>query len=98
MPRFRAGDRVRILDLRKLGHVRIPVYTRLGTGTVERWCGAFPNPEELAYARPGLPPVDLFRVRLRQADLWDDYGGSPDDSLDIEVYDHWLEPDGDEPP
>jgi nitrile hydratase len=96
MPRFRDGDRVRILDLGKPGHVRIPVYTRLAAGIVERWCGAFPNPEDLAQAKPGLPPVDLFRVRLRQADLWHDYGGAPGDTLDIEVYDHWLEAAGDD--
>ena len=92
MPRFRPGDPVRILSLGKKGHVRVPRYARQHTGTIERYCGAHANPEELAYARSGLPPVDLYRVRLRQTDLWPDYGGPPADTLEIEVYDHWLEP------
>ncbi len=90
-PRFRSGDAVRILDLEKPGHVRIPFYVRRRTGIVERYCGAYPNPEELAYGKPGLPPVDLYRVRMSQQDLWADYSGSAADTLEIEVYDHWLE-------
>lgn len=92
MPRFKAGDPVRILDLGSDGHVRIPWYVRLRIGVVERYCGAYPNPEQLAYGKPGLPPVDLFRVRLGQNDIWADYEGTICDTLEIEVYDHWLEP------
>ena len=92
MARFKVGDAVRILDLDKTGHIRIPWYVREREGIVERYCGAYPNPEELAYARPGLPPVDLYRVRLLQRDIWAAYDGRGDDTLEIEVYDHWLAP------
>ena len=92
MPRFKAGDLVRILDLGKDGHVRIPWYVRRRVGLIERYCGAYPNPEELAYARAGLPPIDLYRVRLAQRDIWAGYEGPTGDTLEIEVYDHWLEP------
>ncbi|MBV9911705.1 MAG: nitrile hydratase subunit beta, partial [Sinobacteraceae bacterium] len=54
-------------------------------------CGAYPNPEELAYARPGLPAQPLYRVRFIQAQVWPDYRGSPADTIDIEIYQHWLE-------
>ena len=91
MPRFKTGDVVRILDLGKSGHIRIPWYVREREGVIERYCGAYPNPEELAYARPGLPPVDLYRVRLSQSDIWATYQGARHDTLEIEVYDHWLE-------
>lgn len=90
MPRFAPGDRVRILDLGKPGHVRTPVYVRGATGAVERHCGAYANPEELAYGRDGLPRVDLYRVRLALPDLWPEAEGA--DELEIEVYDHWLAP------
>lgn len=91
MPRFKAGDRVRILDLHKPGHVRVPFYARDRVGEVERHCGAFANPEELAYGRPGLPPVDLYRVRLPQSGLWPAASeAETGDDLEIEVYDHWL--------
>ena len=92
MPRFKPGDTVRILDLGKDGHIRIPWYVREREGIVERYCGAYPNPEELAYARPGLPPIDLYRVRLAQREIWSGYRGPAHDTLEIEVYDHWLAP------
>jgi nitrile hydratase len=53
---------------------------------------AFPNPEELAFGRSGLPKVQLYRVRFRQIDLWPDYQGQPEDTVDVEIYQHWLEP------
>jgi hypothetical protein len=55
--RFKPGERVKVLKAYPLGHVRTPYYIRGCTGTVERICGAFPNPEELAQMRDGLPPV-----------------------------------------
>ena len=73
------------------GHVRTPFYLRGCAGVVERVCGTYPNPEELAYARDGLPRQPLYRVRFRQADVWPDYGGESDDTLDVEIYQHWLE-------
>lgn len=97
MPRFSTGTRVFILDLGKAGHVRIPWYVRNKQGEIERYCGAYANPEDLAYARRDREPVDLYRVRLRQIELWPDYAGEECDTLDIEVYDHWLEPAGETP-
>jgi hypothetical protein len=90
-PYYEVGDRVRILDLGKPGHVRTPTYVRRKIGIIERYCGMFENPEERAYGRLGLPPVALYRIRLRQMDIWPDYDGQSDDVLEIEIYDHWLE-------
>lgn len=92
MARFVAGDLVTVLDRGMPGHVRIPWFVRHRTGRVERYCGAYPNPEELAFGRPGLPPIDLYRIHFAQRDLWADYGGAPADTLEIEAYDHWLMP------
>jgi len=89
--RFREGDRVAVRNAYPLGHVRTPFYARGKRGVVERLCGFYPNPEELAYARPGLPKEPLYRVRFRQSDLWPDYSGAPRDTVDIEIYQRWLE-------
>ena len=89
--RFKPGDQVRVMQAYPLGHVRTPFYIRGKTGTIERYCGAFPNPEELAQMRDGLPPVPLYRVKFRQGDVWPDYRGSPNDVLEIEIFQHWLE-------
>ena len=91
-PRFRIGERVKVVKADPLGHVRTPYYIRGCTGEVERICGSFPNPEELAQMRDGLPAVPLYRVRFRQTDVWPDYRGEAKDVVEIEIYQHWLEP------
>jgi hypothetical protein len=91
-PRFRPGDRVAVRAAYPPGHIRTPFYARGKSGVVERLCGAFPNPEERAYARSGLPRQPLYRVRFRQNDVWRDYSGPANDTIDIEIYQHWLEP------
>ena len=88
---FRVGDRVRVVKAYPLGHVRTPFYIRGCTGEIERLCGSFPNPEELAQMRDGLPALPLYRVRFRQQDVWPDYRGSPKDVVEVEIYQHWLE-------
>lgn len=90
-PLFRPGERVRVLKAYPLGHVRTPYYVRGCTGTVERICGSFANPEELAQMRKGLPRLPLYRVRFLQKDIWPDYSGGPDDVVEVEIYQHWLE-------
>lgn len=90
-PRFKPGDRVRVRHAAPLGHVRTPWYIRGHAGEIERLCGAFANPEELAYNRDGLPAQPLYRVRFRQREVWPDYAGPDGDTIDIEIYQHWLE-------
>lgn len=89
--RFHPGDRVQVRDTDPPGHVRTPHYIRGHIGVIERLCGAYPNPEELAYARSGLPAQPLYRVRFLQREVWPGYGGEPTDTVDVEIYQHWLE-------
>ncbi len=90
--RFAAGDPVRVRALERLGHVRTPRYVRGKRGVVERLCGAFRNPEELAYGRCDGAALPLYRIRFAQRELWPDYAGAAGDSVDVEIYEHWLEP------
>lgn len=90
--RFVAGDSVRVRRADPPGHLRTPWYIRGHVGTVERLCGSFPNPEELAYNRTGLPAQPLYRVRFAQGAVWADYRGAAGDTIDIEIYEHWLDP------
>jgi nitrile hydratase len=89
---FAVGERVRVRQASPPGHVRTPAYCRGREGVVERLCGRFANPEELAYGRLGLPTRTLYRVRFAQSKLWSDYRGLASDTVDIEIYEHWLEP------
>ncbi len=90
--RFQIGDRVGVRRASPPGHVRTPYYIRGKTGVIERVLDAFPNPEEKAYGRGDGPRQRLYRVRFRQADVWPDYQGLPNDTVDVEIYQHWLEP------
>ena len=89
---FQPGDAVRVRFADPPGHIRTPWYIRGHTGVIERLCGTYGNPEELAYNRPGTPRQPLYRVRFRQSQVWRDYRGSATDTVDIEIYQHWLEP------
>lgn len=94
MARFAVGDRVRVLKQfppTPPSHIRTPYYVRGHVGIVERICGAFRNPEELAFGRDGAPEIPLYRVRFRQKDLWSDYEGHEDDKIDIEIFEFWLD-------
>ncbi len=88
---FEKGDRVRVRKTAPLGHIRTPFYIRGHVGEIERLCGSFPNPEELAQMRDGLPAQPLYRVRFRQREVWPDYRGTDSDVVEIEIFQHWLE-------
>ena len=90
--RFNVGDRVRVKSAHPPGHRRTPAYIRGKKGEIERVCGRFPNPEELAYGFDGEPKRVLYRVRFAQRELWPDYAGPERDALELEIYEHWLEP------
>jgi nitrile hydratase len=72
------------------GHCRTPRYIRGKTGTIERCCGSFQNPEDLAYGNRATAPLPLYRVRFAQRDIWSEYAGAGADTLDVELYEHWL--------
>ncbi len=93
--RFAPGARVRVRADWPPGHVRTPAYVRGHAGEVVMLCGAFANPEELAFGRDGLPAQPLYRVRFAQRALWADYAGPARDCVEIELYQHWLEAEHD---
>ncbi|MZR30703.1 SH3-like domain-containing protein [Sneathiella litorea] len=88
--RFAIGDRVRVLDLDKSGHVRIPAYVRGKCGKIVQYCGKYLNPEDLSIGKTSGPAFDLYRVEFTQASLWDEPRNQSQDRLIIEIYDHWL--------
>ncbi len=92
--RFKSGDRVIVREAYPPGHIRTPVYLRGKRGTIVRDFGAWPNPEELAYGKSGLPAKTNYWVRFAMDDVWSGqgtYGGR--DCVVAEIYEHWLEPD-----
>jgi nitrile hydratase len=90
--KFAPLDHVTIAQSYPIGHCRTPWYVRGLNGVIERHCGDFPNPEELAYRRDGLPAVPLYRIRIAMNTIWPDYIGPATDTLEVEVFEHWLMP------
>jgi len=91
---FADGALVRVLDRPVKGHMRTPHYVRGRQGRIIRCHGRFPNPETRAYGSNGLPPKALYMIRFRQKDLWPHYEGNAGDSIDLDIFEHWLEPAG----
>ena len=89
--KFKAGDRVRVRAEDRPGHIRTPWYIRGKTGRIQRAYGEFPNPEQLAYGRDGLPKKTLYLVAFDQAEVWGSAQGSKD-KLYVDIYEHWLDP------
>ncbi len=84
------AERVRIKALTPPGHVRAPWYLRGKEGVIERSLGRYRNPEQLAYGLPAdLQP--LYRVRFTMAEIWGPVAENPADTIDAEIYGHWLE-------
>jgi len=90
--RFNPGDHVRVRREAPAGHVRTPAYIMDKTGAILRVHGAFRNPEAIAYGGDGLPAMPLYLVRFNQGEIWDSYSGPQNDTLSMDLFDHWLEP------
>lgn len=82
--------KVRVKPLVPPGHVRTPYYLRGKVGEIERTLGPFPNPEDLAYNHTGKP-LPLHRVRFTMAEVWGPDAENPTDTIEAEIYAHWLE-------
>lgn len=81
---------VRVRAMMPPGHVRTPAYLRGKLGVIERPLGDFGNPERLAY-RHDSAPVPLYRVRFSMGEIWGEQAENPTDTLDAEIFGHWLE-------
>ncbi len=89
-PRFSIGQSVRIIDRWPDVHHRVPAYAKGQRGVIERICGRHGQPETFIRG-DGAPRTRLYRVRIAQPELWPAYAGSARDTLDIEIFEHWLE-------
>lgn len=84
------AEHVRVKTMMPPGHVRTPAYLRGKCGVIERQLGAFANPERAAYGlKKQMQP--LVRVRFSMGEVWGDAAENPTDTLDAEIYVHWLE-------
>ena len=91
-PRFATTDQIQVVKRQSERHCRTPSYIRGKIGIVERYCGNFKNPEQLAVAHPTPAIIPLYRCRFLQIEIWPNYLGAETDTLEIEIYEHWVDP------
>ncbi len=90
-PKFELGDKISVSRRSSTGHCRTPAYIRGKTGLIERNCGNFRNPEQLAENIKNADIIPLYRCVFKQHDIWDNYDGPETDTLELEIYEHWIE-------
>ena len=88
--RFRAGQRVRTLNINPPTHTRLPRYARDKAGIVERDHGVYVFPDTNALSL-GEKPQHLYSVRFGARELWGD-AASARDSVFLDLWDDYLEP------
>ena len=89
--KYKPGDRVRINAENPPDYCLTPTYALGKIGRVVEIHGAFPSPESLAYGGSGLPMEPLYKVELDQPQVWEKYGGSPRDKLQLDIWQLSLE-------
>ena len=91
-PKFKVGDQVRVKDLPDLFYTRTQRYTRGAIATVSAVVYESPPAENEAWDNTEY--VEWFySLVFRNKDLWPEYSAAfPDDSVETELPEGWLEP------
>jgi len=92
LPAFREGETIRVSDRVPIGHYRVPTYLRGKTGMIAKVIepAAVDNEEE-GYGRNAGMRRHYYSIVFSMADVWPNYRGKPQDRLQIEVFESWLE-------
>jgi len=92
--KFAAGDRVRVRALPAMFYTRTPEYVRGAEGVIAEATYETPAPEDETWDREDAVPEWMYIVRFNQSDLWDNYTGPGNDTLQTEIPERWLEAAG----
>ncbi len=87
-PRFRAGDRVTVLDIELLGHSHLPNYIRGVAGCVESDRGVKVFPDSHGHGKTEALQ-HVYTVRFQATDIWDE-SADPRQSLNFSLWDYQL--------
>ncbi|TDK95153.1 nitrile hydratase subunit beta [Mycobacterium paragordonae] len=89
--KFQVGQRVRVRELPAMFYTRTPEYVRGAEGMIAEVTYESPAPEDEAWDREDAKPEWFYIVRFNQARLWDNYTGHPNDTLQTEIPERWLQ-------
>lgn len=91
-PKFAVGEAVRVRDLPAIFYTRTQEYLRGAPGTIVKVTYESPAPEDEAFDREDQRPEWFYIVRFAMTDLWEGYTGCPNDTLQAEISQRWLQP------
>lgn len=91
-PTFKVGDKVRLLNLNKPTHHRIPQYLKGRVGRIATDHGVFITPDTNAYGQ-GENPQHVYSVVFESTEVWGD-AGNPRDRIYADVWDDYMELEG----
>ncbi|MCP4320160.1 MAG: nitrile hydratase subunit beta [Hyphomicrobiales bacterium] len=98
-PRFAAGLRVRVRDIKREGHTHLPLYLCGRTGVIERDQGLFVFPDAAGHGHDHSHGDDalqhVYCVRFSASDIWG-AEASGTHALNFNLWDYQLEPAGDD--
>lgn len=89
--KFKAGDRVRVRELPAMFYTRTPEYCRGAEGVIAEVTYETPAPEDETWDIEDAPVEWMYIVRFNQSELWDNYTGPGNDTLQTEIPERWLE-------
>lgn len=89
---FAVGDAVRVRNLPTFFYTRTQEYLRGVPGTVVKVSYESLASEDEAFDRDEQKPEWFYIVRFKMTDLWADYTGRPNDTLQAEISERWLQP------
>ncbi len=92
VPRFAAGDEVRIGDPDAVDHTRLPGYLRNKRGTID---AAYPGTFSY-FVSTGVDgigePMSVYRVAFNAADTWGAEKSEPNTTIYADLYEAYLQP------
>ena len=90
-PKFKEGDRVRIIDLPDLFYTRTQTYSRGAVGTITRLVYESPAAEDEAFGNEDHSEW-FYSIMFLQKELWPEYSDAfSKDSVETEIPERYLE-------
>ena len=90
VPRFKAGDAVRVRNISPTAHTRLPRYVRGKQGVIERYHGVH-RFEDTVAGNSEPRPQAVYNVRFEARELWGD-GAEVNQSLYIDMWESYIDP------
>ncbi|WP_256372409.1 SH3-like domain-containing protein [Aminobacter sp. MSH1] len=87
-PKYKIGDRVRIVNLNPTSHTRLPAYVRGKVGKIDKNFGIYVFPDTICHDK-GEKPQYLYNVAFDAAELWG-VGAKGNDRVYLSIFEDYI--------